>query len=84
VTTRDSAKTQADSADQTVALDRLQQVLRTGWMKATAATGSGEAMQDRRQQFLVEMNQKSRKREHQGARIEVRLARRNHSCSSSM
>src|SRR3954463_2487708 len=73
-----SPKAELQSAQSAVRFKRLQKIGGTGRGEATAVARSGQEREHRRDQDLVTANNKTREKEHQGARIEARSARRNH------
>ena len=73
---------QPRSAENSVCLQRFEKVSRTRRLKAAARARPAEKGEYRRNQDLVAANKQTREKEHQGARIEARSARRNHSSFS--
>jgi hypothetical protein len=67
----------------TVHLDRFQEVNRTRGLETASRARSAQKRQQRRNKQLITANQKAHEKEHQGARIEARSARRNHSSFSA-
>ena len=61
----------------------FQKICRAG--RFEPATGAGPAYQgeERRERALINTNENTEQTEHQGARIEARFARRNHSSSNA-
>jgi hypothetical protein len=78
-----SAETKPRSAPDSMRLQGLEKIDGARRFKPAAATRPLEKRQNRREQNLVTANKKTREQEHQGARIEARSARRNHSSFSS-
>jgi hypothetical protein len=76
-------QTEPAAAQNAVGLHGFQEIARTGRLEPAASSGTGGPREDRRDDPLVGANQKSDDREHQGARIKARFARRNHSSSSA-
>ena len=64
-------------------LDSLQKVTGTGWLIPTPHARTAHPGEDWRYHPLISADQKADDREHQGARIKARFARRNHSSSSA-
>ena len=83
VATPQTAEAEPAAAHDSVSLHCLEKVARAGRFKATASARSAEEREHRRDGPLIRADQNSDDQEHQGARIEVRLARRNHSSSSA-
>jgi len=79
MTTPEAAEAQPRSAQNSMRLQCFEKVSRTRRFKAASRARSAEQRQDRRDQQLIAANKKTREKEHQGARIEARSARRNHS-----
>jgi len=77
-----SAKAEPGSPPEPVRFQGLEKVDRARRFKPAAAAGSLEKREDRREQDLVTANKKTRQKDHQGARIEARSARCNHSSRS--
>ena len=84
MTATKTAQSQPCSAEKTVPLERFKEVDRTGRLETAAGARSTQKRQHRRNEQLITTNQKTREQEHQGARIEARSARRNHSSFSSV
>lgn len=80
--TAQSAQTQPCSAKDAVGLERLQKVSRAGRFKTASRPRSAQKRKDRGNKNLITSNKNAREKEHQGARIEARSARRNHSSFS--
>ena len=83
VTAAKPAQSQPRSAKKTMFLKRLEKISRTGRLEAAARARSTQKGQHRRNEQLITANQKTHEQEHQGARIEARSARRNHSSFSA-
>src|ERR1043165_1570979 len=83
LTTSESFQAKPASARNAVRLNRFQEIGRAGRLKATTGTRSAQQCQQGRERVLIETNENSNDQEHQAARIEARLARRNHSSSSA-
>ena len=77
------AQTQPRSTEKTVPLERFHEVSRTRRFEPASRARSTEKGQDRRDEQLITANQKTHEQNHQGARIEARSARRNHSSFSA-
>lgn len=71
--------TQPRSAKHAVGLERFEEVGRTSWFETASGRRSAQQRKNRGNKKLVTSNKKTREKEHQGARIEARSARRNHS-----
>src|SRR4051812_29577170 len=82
IATAKTAKTEPRSAQNSMRLQRLEKIDRARRFKTTATTRPGQKMKHRREDDLVAANKKTRQKKHQGARIEARSARRNHSSFS--
>src|SRR6266480_630308 len=83
LTARQAFQSQPASAGKAVYLDRFQKICRTGRFKSTAGAGPAEQGKQGRECAFVKPNKKSNQEKHQGARIEARFTRRNHSSSSA-
>jgi hypothetical protein len=79
MTATETAQSQPRSAKKTVTLDRFEKVDRTRRLETASGARSTKKRQQRRNEQLITANQKTHEQEHQGARIEARSARRNHS-----
>src|SRR5881394_1758233 len=82
VTTAQPAHTQPRSAQDSVRLQGFEKINRTRRFKAATGAWPAQEREYRRDQQLVAANKKTREKKHQGARIEARSARRNHSSFS--
>src|SRR5438552_5264225 len=71
------------STDYAVRFERFQKVSRTARLETASTARSSQKRQHRREEQLVTANKKTREKKHQGARIEARSARRNHSSLNS-
>jgi hypothetical protein len=80
--TAEAANSQPRSAQNSVRFQRLEKVSRTSRLKAATRGWPAEEREHGREQQLIAANKKTREKEHQGARIEARSARRNHSSFS--
>jgi hypothetical protein len=83
VTAAKPSQSQHRSAKETVSLDRFQKIGRTRRLETAAGARTAEKRQQRRNQQLITAKEKAHQQEHQGARIEARSARRNHSSFSA-
>lgn len=83
VTATKPAQSQPRSTKKTVPLERLEEIDRTSRLEPAPGARSAQKRQDRRNEQLITANQKTHEQEHQGARIEARSARRNHSSFSA-
>src|SRR6266404_3016420 len=83
MTTTKTAQSQPRSAKKTVPLERFKEVDRTGRLETASGARSTKERQHGRNEQLITTNQKTHEQEHQGARIEARSARRNHSSFSA-
>src|SRR6266487_6376617 len=63
-------------------LDCFQKICRTRRRKSAAGIRTAKQTKERRECTLISANEKTNQPKHQ-SRIEARLARRNHSCSSA-
>jgi hypothetical protein len=79
MTTAKTAQSQPRAAKKSVSLERFEKVSRTGRLKAASGARSTQERQHGRNEHLITANQKTREQEHQGAKIEARSARCNHS-----
>src|SRR5438067_1427297 len=70
------------AAQNSVRLQRLEKIGGARRFKTATASRAGQKVERRREQDLVAANKKTRQKKHQGARIEARSARRNHSSFS--
>jgi hypothetical protein len=61
----------------------FQKICRTGRLESATGTGPANQGEDRRERALINTNENPEQAEHQGARIEARFARRNHSSSNA-
>src|ERR1043166_1303568 len=77
------AQTQPGPAPDSVCLQGLEKISGARRFKPATATRPLEKGEHWREQNLVTANKKTRQENHQGARIEARSARRNHSSFSS-
>jgi hypothetical protein len=77
--TAKTAHSQPCAAKKSVSFERFEKVSRTGRLKAASGARSTQKRQHGRNEQLVTANQKTHEQEHQGARIEARSARCNHS-----
>jgi len=82
MTTAQSAHTQPRSPQNSVCLQGFEKINRTRRFKAATRPRPAQEREHRREQKLVAANKKTREEEHQGAKIEARSARRNHSSFS--
>ena len=62
---------------------RFQKICRTGRLESTTGPGPAYQREERRERALINANENTEQAEHQGARIEARFARRNHSSSNA-
>lgn len=83
MTAAQPAQAEPTAAPHSVPFDRLEKVTRTGRFEATAQARSAQPREHRRERRLISANEKSDDRNHQGARIEARFARRKYSSSSA-
>src|SRR5947207_2358452 len=83
MTTAQAANTQPRPAQNSMGLQRFEKVGRTCRFEAASRARTTEERQHRRDQPLIAADKKTHEKEHQGARIEARSARRNHSSFSS-
>lgn len=83
MTAGDAFQSQPAAAPGAVGFNGLQKIFGTAGVKTAARSRPAERLQQRRESHLINAYAKAQNSEHQGARIEVRLARRNHSCSSA-
>jgi hypothetical protein len=83
MTAAKTAQSQPRSAKKTVLLERFKEVDRTRRLETASGARSTKKRQHRRTEHLITANQKTHEQEHQGARIEARSARRNHSSFSA-
>jgi len=58
---------------------RFQKICRTGRLESATGTRPANQGEDWRERALINANENTEQAEHQGARIEARFARRNHS-----
>src|SRR4051794_28919628 len=70
------------SLEQPVRLDGLDTIMRTRRLKSASTGWTAEPAKHRRDGDLIGTNDEPKEPKHQGARIEARVARRNHSSSS--
>ena len=82
MTTTQSADAQPRPPQDSVRLQGFEKVSRTGRFKAATRPRPAQEREHRREQELVAANEKTREEKHQGAKIEARSARRNHSSFS--
>jgi hypothetical protein len=82
IATAHPAKAEPGSTPESVRLQRLEKVNGARRFKPAAASRSRQKRERRREHDLVAANNKTREKQHQGARIEARSARRNHSSRS--
>ena len=82
IATADTANSKPRSAQNSMRLQRLEKIDRARRFETAAATRPGQKVEHRREDDLVAANKKTRQKKHQGARIEARSARRNHSSFS--
>jgi hypothetical protein len=83
MTTAQPAHAQPRSSQNSVCLEGFEKVGRTRRFKATTRPRPAQEREHWREQELVAANKKTREEEHQGAKIEARSARRNHSSFSA-
>ena len=83
MTAAKTSQSQPGPAKETVPLDRFKEVGGACRFEAAAGARSTQKGQDWRNEQLIAANQKTHEKEHQGARIEARSARRNHSSFSA-
>src|SRR5688572_7419446 len=83
MTTAQPADAQPGSAHDAMRLQRREEVSRTGGLKPATRPRPAQKREHRRDEELITSNKKTREKEHQGARIEARSARRNQSSFSS-
>ena len=79
MTAAKTAQSQPCSAKKTVPLECFEKISRTCRLKAASGARSTQKRQHGRNEQLITANQKTHEQDHQGARIEARSARRNHS-----
>jgi len=79
VAAKKAAHPQPRSAKEALPFERFEKVDRTGRLEAASGTRPAQKRQHRRYEQLITANQKTHEQEYQGARIEARSARRNHS-----
>ena len=82
IATADATKAEPRPAQNSMRLQRLEKINRAGRFKTATAARSLQKMEHRRENDLVTANKNARQKQHQGARIEARSARRNHSSFS--
>ena len=82
MTTAQAADPEPGPTQNPVRLECLEKISRTGRLKAATRGWPGEKREHRREKELIAANKKTREEEHQGAKIEARSARRNHSSLS--
>jgi hypothetical protein len=78
-----AADPEPGSTEDAVRLQRREEISRASRLKPAARPRAAQKSENRRNENLVTSNKKTREKEHQGARIEARSARRNHSSFSS-
>ncbi len=83
MTAQQAAKSEPASPKNAVRLDGLQKIRRARRLEAAARSRPAQKRKHWRNQALVSADKKTDERKHQGARIEARSARRNHSSFSS-
>lgn len=83
MTTAYAPQAQRSPPKKTVGLERFQKVVRTAGLKPAAGTWSAEKGEHRRNGQLITTDEKTHEEKHQGAKIEARSARRNHSSFST-
>lgn len=83
MTATKTAHSQPPSAKKAVFLQRFEKVDRTRRLKTASGARPTKKGQHWRNEQLITTNQKTHEQEHQGARIEARSARRNHSSFSA-
>lgn len=83
VTATKPAQSQPRSTKKTVPFEGFEKIGRTGRLETASGARSTQKRQDRRNEQLITANQKTHEQDHQGARIEARSARRNHSSFSA-
>ena len=71
------------AANHAVRFSRLQKISRTSGLEPATQSRAAEPGKQRRDRPLIGANEKPDEEEHQGAKIEARFARRNHSSRSS-
>src|SRR5688572_13914749 len=76
--TAEPADAQPGSAQDAMRLQRREEVSRTSRLKPATRPRPAQKRERRRNEKLITSNKKTREKEHQGARIEARSARRNH------
>jgi glutamate/tyrosine decarboxylase-like PLP-dependent enzyme len=79
IATGETANAKPRSAQNSMRLQSLEKINRARRFETAAATRSGQKVEHRREDDLIAANKKTRQKKHQGARIEARSARRNHS-----
>jgi hypothetical protein len=82
IATAETTDAEPRPAQNSVRLERLEKISRARRFETAAATRPGQDMKHRREEDLVAANKQTRQKKHQGARIEARSARRNHSSFS--
>jgi hypothetical protein len=83
MTSTKAPQSQPRPAQKTVLLHRFEEVDRTSRFKTASGARPAQKRQHGRNEHLITANQKTHEQEHQGARIEARSARRNHSSFSA-
>jgi hypothetical protein len=82
--TAQTAQSQPCAAKKTVSLERFEKVNRTSGLKTASGARTAQKREHGRNEQLITANQKTQEQDHQGARIEARSARRNHSSFRSL
>jgi hypothetical protein len=83
MTTAETPQSQPTSTTKTVRLERLQEVGRTARLESASRSRPAQKRQHGRNRKLITANEKTHEEKHQGAKIEARSARRNHSSFSA-
>ena len=83
VTAAEPSQPQRRSAKKTMCFERFEEISGTSRLETAAGTRSTQKRQYGRNQPLITANEEAQQEKHQGARIEARSARRNHSSFSA-
>src|SRR5205807_8666870 len=70
-------QSQPTAAEKAMRLHCFQKISRTSRLKSATGTGPGDRRKQWRDRKLIKANESAKELEHQGAKIEARLARRN-------
>ena len=79
LTARQPFQTEPATTPNAVPFHRFQKITGAGGFKSTTRAGTTERREQRRNRPLVKANKNAENFQHEVARIEARLARRNHS-----